>query len=254
MTLPPDEVCASLGLKGPTALAQPGSGAKIETGEGSRFVLPIDRKEVKNVTTLETQPRQIARWDLSFAYLMTGVTLGCIWLSYILAAIFAPDMVTGSQHQHFQIEAVVGWSFVAIATGLVMAAALRGIRAKVTDKAPWTVLGIGVSAIWFTVMFVVIFAPVWVTGTDPDRIPGMVWIAGTAGVILTWIFCHFMKTAFFQPAPTNPGTMTITPAVGLDSVADDATLKLRQLAQLRDSGVITEADFEAKKSDLLSRI
>jgi hypothetical protein len=29
---------------------------------------------------------------------------------------------------------------------------------------------------------------------------------------------------------------------------------LRQLAQLRDSGVITEDDFQAKKEDLLSQI
>jgi Short C-terminal domain len=29
---------------------------------------------------------------------------------------------------------------------------------------------------------------------------------------------------------------------------------LRQLAQLRDSGVITEADFQAKKDDLLTQI
>jgi hypothetical protein len=29
---------------------------------------------------------------------------------------------------------------------------------------------------------------------------------------------------------------------------------LRRLAQLRDSGVITDADFQAKKQDLLSQV
>jgi hypothetical protein len=148
-----------------------------------------------------------------FAYLMTATALGCIWLSYILGAIFAPDMVTGSQHQHFQIAAVIGWPFAAIAAGMVVTAALHGIRAKATDKAPWTMLGVGVGAIWLAVMFVTVFAPVWVTGTDPDRIPGWVWLGPTAGVILTWILCKFVKTASFEPAKWEPGPATTWPTV-----------------------------------------
>ncbi len=45
-----------------------------------------------------------------------------------------------------------------------------------------------------------------------------------------------------------------TPATGAEPAADDAATKLRLLAQLRDSGVITEADFQAKKDDLLTQI
>ena len=50
------------------------------------------------------------------------------------------------------------------------------------------------------------------------------------------------------------GPTTATPTVDLDSANGDATVKTRQLAQLRDSGVITEAEFQAKKNELLSRI
>jgi MFS family permease len=206
------------------------------------------------MAVMETQPRGIARSGPGFAYLMTGIALGSIWLSYLLAAIFSPDMVTGSQHQHFAIAAAIGWIFTAIATGLVVTAALQGIRARVTDKAPWTMLGLGAGAIWLAVMFVVIFAPVWVTGTDPDRIPGWVWISGTAGVILTWILCRFVKTASFEPVVSTAVPVTTTLTAGLESAAEDATVKLRLLAQLRDSGVITEAEFQAKKDDLLNRI
>jgi MFS family permease len=206
------------------------------------------------MAVMETQPRQIARSDPSFAYLMTGIALGCIWLSYLLGALFGPDMVTGAQHDHFSSAAVIGWIFNAIATGVVVTAALQGIRAKVTDKAPWTMLGLGVGAIWLAVMFVAIFAPVWVTGTDPTKLPVWAGLAAIAGVILTGILCNFVKTASFQPAESKVGSTTTTPTVGLEPAAEDATDTLRRLAQLRDSGVITEAEFQAKKDDLLSRI
>jgi acetoin utilization protein AcuC len=41
---------------------------------------------------------------------------------------------------------------------------------------------------------------------------------------------------------------------GPELPADDAVNRLRRLAQLRDSGVITEAEFQAKKDDLLTQI
>ena len=204
------------------------------------------------MTATETEPRRVARPDLSFAYLMTGIALGCIWLSYLLGAIFGPGFVTGVQHQHFNSAAAIGWIFNAVATGLVVTATLQGIRAKVTDKAPWTMLGLGTGAIWLAVMFVAIFAPVWVTGTDPDQIPFWAGIAAIAGVILTWMLCRFVKMAAFEPELTAvPAT---TPTVDVEPAAKDATVKLRRLAQLRDSGVITEEEFQAKKDDLLTQI
>lgn len=206
------------------------------------------------MAVLEPQQRRIAPWNPSFAYLMTGIALGCIWLSYVLCAVFGPDLVTGAQHQHFKSAAAIGWIFSAIATALVVTAALQGIRAKVTDKAPWTVLGLGVGAIWLAVLFVGVFAPVWVTGTDPDRIPFWAGLSVIAGVILTVILCNFLKTASFQPAESTAVSATTTPTVDLESAVEDDTVKLRRLAQLRDSGVITEAEFQAKKDELLRRI
>jgi hypothetical protein len=51
------------------------------------------------------------------------------------------------------------------------------------------------------------------------------------------------------------GSTTTTPTVELEPFGDDATVRLRsRLAQLRDSGVITEADLQAKKNELLSRL
>ena len=205
----------------------------------------------------EAAPGQVVRWNSGFAYLMTGIALGSIWLSYLLGAIFGPGFVTGTQHDYFNSAAAVGWIWDAIATGLVVTAALQGFRAKVAEKAPWTMLGLGVGVIWLAVMFVCVFAPAWVTGTDPDQIPFWAGMAATAGVVLTWILCRFVKTASFEPMESRLAATSVAttgPAPGPDPAPDDATVQLRRLAQLRDSGVITEAEFQAKKSEILSRI
>jgi len=201
----------------------------------------------------EAPPGQTARSSPGYAYLMTGIALGSIWLSYVLGALFSPGFVTGVQHQHFNSAAGIGWIFNAIATCLVATAALQGIRARVSDKAPWTMLGLGVGAIWLAVVLVAIFAPVWVTGTDPDQIPFWAGIAATGGVILTWILCRFVKAAAFETSESTAVRPTITPAE-LGSAADDAATALRRLGQLHDSGVITDDEFQEKKADLLSRI
>jgi hypothetical protein len=63
-------------------------------------------------------PRRIARPDLSFAYLMTGIALGCIGVSGILGSIFAPDLVTtggsadiGYTHEKIPLAAYMAGSF-----------------------------------------------------------------------------------------------------------------------------------------------
>ena len=73
---------------------------------------------------------------------------------------------------------------------------------------------------------------------------------------MTWLLCHFVKVIYFLPAQAEPRVVQTVPySVGTNTDVDgDAATKLRQLAQLRDSGVITEADFQTKKDELLSRM
>jgi hypothetical protein len=214
------------------------------------------------MTVMETQPRRITRSDLSFAYLMTGIAVACIVISGVLGSIFSPDLVstsgtaTGYTHQHVMLAAYSGWIWPVIALAMVLPTAMQGIRAKVTDRVPWTMLGLGAGGIWLAVMFISIFTPVMVTGTAPwiTEVPLASFISVIAGVVLTWLLCRTVKTAFFESAEPQPGPPTTTPTVGPEPPADDAATRLRQLAQLRDSGVITEADFQAKKDDLLTQI
>jgi hypothetical protein len=95
-----------------------------------------------------------------------------------------------------------------------------------------------------------------VTGAAPwiTEVPLASFISVIAGVVLTWLLCRTVKAAFFESAESQPGLVTTTPAVGPEPPTDDAATRLRRLAQLRDSGVITEAEFQAKKDDLLTQI
>jgi len=207
----------------------------------------------------ETRPRQITRPDLSFAYLMTGIAVACIGISGVLGSIFSPDLVstsgtaTGYMRQHVPIAAYSGWIWAVIALAMVLPTAMRGIRAKVTDRVPWTMLGLGAGGIWLAVMFISIFTPVMVTGTAPwlTWVPLASFISVIAGVVLTWLLCRTVKTGYFESAEPQPRSAT---TADLEPAVEDATVKLRRLAQLRDAGVITEAEFQAKKDDLLAQI
>jgi hypothetical protein len=215
------------------------------------------------MTVTETQPRQITRPDLSFAYLMTGIAVTCIGISGVLGSIFSPDLVStggsadiGYTHQHVPLAAYSGWIWPGIALAMVLPTAMQGIRAKVTDRVPWTMLGLGAGGIWLAVMFISIFTPVMVIGTAPwlTWVPLASFISVIAGVVLTWLLCRTVKAAFFGSAEPQRGSATTTPAVDVEPAAEDATVKLRRLAQLRDAGVITEAEFQAKKDDQLTHI
>jgi hypothetical protein len=118
------------------------------------------------------------------------------------------------------------------------------------------VLGPGAGGIWLAVMFISIFAPVMATGTAPwiTEISLASILSVIAGLLLTWPLCNMVKTAFFQTAEPQPGQVTATPTAGPPPAADDAATKLRRPAQLRDSGVITDDDSQARKEDLLSQV
>jgi len=206
------------------------------------------------MTRREESPRQPAPSGLGFAYLMIGVAVGSVFVSGVLGSIFCPEMVSGAQHDHFAIGAATGWIWGAIALAMFVPAAMQGIHARVTDRAPWAMLGLGMSAIWFGSMFVTIFAPVWVYGTDPEQFPFTAGIGAIAALIVTAILCNVVKTGSFQTVETKAGSAMTPPAVEAEATADDATVRLRQLAQLRDSGVVTEAEFQAKKEELLARV
>ena len=176
------------------------------------------------------------------AYALAGMAIAAIWISVVLASAWAPDFISGSQHEHLPLVGLTTWLWGAVATGIVVLATLEGLRTHY-DRAAWLAIGIGVSLVWLGVLVVALFAPVFVTGTDPTSIPLAAMGAPIVGVFLTWFVCLFAKAG---QAAREPDRMIVA--------APNATATLRELAGLRDAGVITAEDFEAKKTELLSRI
>ena len=177
----------------------------------------------------------------TFAYGFAGLAIAAIWISTVLASLWAPDLVSGSQQEHLPLVGLTAWLWGAIATGIVVLATLDGIRTPFPSRAAWVALGVGVSLVWLAVLLVSVFTPVIVTGTDPTQVPLASVGAGIVGVFVTLFVCLFVK------ATQTPQTPRIPPSGPIPA-------KLRELAALRDAGVITVQDFETTKADLLSRM
>ncbi|GAA4663205.1 PH domain-containing protein [Arthrobacter cryoconiti] len=81
-------------------------------------------------------------------------------------------------------------------------------------------------------------------------------------VTLKWIvertgfekFVEVFKSRIGQPALESVASPTPVPAAPVASLSDAVFDQLRQLGQLRDAGIVTTAEFEAKKTELLSRL
>lgn len=132
------------------------------------------------------------------AWALIGVALVSIWACVEVASIYAPDFVSGSQHEHLQLVAGIDWIWGLVATAFVALAAMQGIRSRVVALTPWVGLAVGVAAIWIFVALVSVFAPVWVTGTDPTIIPASALGVPILGVFLTWFVCTFIRSSLDQ--------------------------------------------------------
>ena len=128
-------------------------------------------------------------------YALTGLAVAAIWVGVVVASIFAPDMITGTQHDHLPIAGWTYWIWGLLSTGSVLLAAQRGLRAKVTETAPWLAYAVAVSVVWIAVMFVAILAPVFVSGTDPTTLPLAAIVVPIVGSVLTGGIGKFFETA-----------------------------------------------------------
>jgi Short C-terminal domain len=203
-------------------------------------------------------PRTVGRSTPASGYLFTALAIGGVWLSVVLASIFAPAMVTGTQHDRLPIAGFEDWVFGAVATGAVIQAAMEGLHAGVSARPLWLVLGITVATVWVGVLLVSVFTPDFVTGTDPTRLPFAAMLSPIAGSVLTGVVCGVVKAGFRRPQPAEDESTTLgvrtAAALSQQAAADDAAAKLGQLPALRATGAITDEEFEAKKRELLSRI
>jgi hypothetical protein len=116
-------------------------------------------------------------------FLFAGLSVAAIWVATLAAAIWSPDMITGSMHERLAMAAMVDWFYAAIATGLVLMA--FGRRTRGATRSLWAGFTLAVASIWGVVALASIYAPTFVTGTDPTTVPIAVLVAPVAGMTAT---------------------------------------------------------------------
>jgi len=115
-------------------------------------------------------------------YLFGGVALASIWASVVLMAVLAPDLVTGSQQEHFPLAMVVG-----LLAGLAATRSVVRVSTRMgpVSRSVWLGYVLVVGGIWLGVALAAIFVPVTVSGADPTQLPIAVIVAPIGGAILT---------------------------------------------------------------------
>jgi membrane protease subunit (stomatin/prohibitin family) len=77
-------------------------------------------------------------------------------------------------------------------------------------------------------------------------------IAGTATVVAGGVNRHQQQKAAQQQAAAQPAAAP-PPAEAAPS-SDDLIEKLKELANLKDQGILTEAEFDAQKAKILAQM
>lgn len=106
----------------------------------------------------------------------SATAVGVIWLAAAAVSVAAPDMVTGSEHEHLPLALMTVWLWAAVGTAYAVMTPRRAGRAS------WTV---AVSVVWLVAALTAVAAPVMVTGTDPTRIPLAAVIAPPVAAVVT---------------------------------------------------------------------
>jgi hypothetical protein len=133
-------------------------------------------KEVPTMTTTLQRAPAVPAWHQAVVHsLATPGT--CIWTATAVIAVFAPDMVTGSEHEHLPIAGITVWLWASVATAYTALAVRR--------TPPGPTLVAGTSLLWAAVAVACVAGPVMVTGSDPTRIPMAVLVAPAVGALTT---------------------------------------------------------------------
>ena len=93
-----------------------------------------------------------------------GVAIGVVVASAFATTAFAPDLVSGSQHEHLPLPALLVWLWSMPAILYLRPSSNRTVPISAADAAT-------IVSIWVLSAAAAVFGPVLVTGTDPTRVP-----------------------------------------------------------------------------------
>lgn len=114
----------------------------------------------------------------------TAIGVSSIWIAVAAISVFAPDMVSGSEHQHLPIAALTTWLWGGIATPFFLMT-MFGLRRSAAWRPIWVGLGVTTVAVWTGTTIVAIASPVVVTGSDPTQIPLGAILAPIGAMVVT---------------------------------------------------------------------
>ena len=107
-----------------------------------------------------------------------------IWVAVMLISLFAPDMVSGSEQQRLPVAAFGAWVWGLAATA-VFVWAMGKLRGDAARRPMWIGLAAVTVAVWGVATVLGIALPVYVTGSDPTRLPVGAMVAPVAAALLT---------------------------------------------------------------------
>ena len=134
-----------------------------------------------------------------------GASVASIWLAVLFTSVFAPDLVSGSEQEHIPLAAFGNWFWGVIATGFVVMARRPRAAGRDLEGALWLTFGMVVVVIWLVATLAGIFAPDFVTGDDPTRIPLAVIIGPFAATLATAFAALWIAGAEPDSGSGGPG-------------------------------------------------
>jgi hypothetical protein len=114
----------------------------------------------------------------------TMAGIAAIWVAVVLISLLAPDMVTGSEQQHLPVAAFGAWFWGLAATGGFLWGMGR-LRGNAARQPFWIGLAAATIVVWAAATILSITLPVYVTGSDPTRLPIGAMVSPVAAALLT---------------------------------------------------------------------
>ena len=124
-----------------------------------------------------------------------------IWIAVTVISLFAPDMVTGSEHEHLAVAAFSTWLWGLVSTSAFVWS-MGKLRGDATRRPIWLGLAVATISVWLVAAILSISLPVVETGSDPTRIPIGAIVAPIAATVLTVV--AGITTSVFARPPEPP--------------------------------------------------
>lgn len=122
-----------------------------------------------------------------------------IWVGVLVISFGAPDLVSGSEHEHLPLAAFTTWIWGLIASiGLLWG--MSQLRGSPDRRRAWIGLAVVTMMMWAVAAVMSLALPPHVTGSDPTELPLWAILVPLAAALLT-LLASVVAVIFARPAP-----------------------------------------------------